>query len=468
MLRKIFVLVICLSSVHFALGSPKESSITPHSGLDRLLRGSMAINTHGHLEIGGVDMVTLANSSQYPIYVMDESLIRSNMKGYVSSISKYYSNPGDVFYASKALMNLALCKIAQEEGMGLDVSTGGELYTAIQAGFPMKHVIMHGNNKSAEEVELALKSGVGRIVIDNLDDIMLVSDIGRKLGKITDVLVRVKPGIYAHTHSHIATGSNESKFGFIIDNNAAEEAIAKILEHPNLNFAGIHVHIGSQILEIKDYIKAIDLTTAFIKKLHDKNIVIKELNLGGGLGIVYTAKNKKIAIADFIQAITQHLTKKLTEKNLPLPKLMLEPGRSIVGDAGTTIYKIGSTKLSKKQIFAAVNGGMNDNIRPALYQAKYHAVIASRMNEVPNTDTKIVGKSCESGDVLIEQIMLPNPQRGDILAIFSTGAYNYSMASNYNRIPVPGMVLVKDGKIKWVVKAQTLKDIIRNDVVPKR
>ena len=468
MLKKLSLIGLCLSSIHSASGAPENLLDASCNGHHALFRGSMAINSHGHLEIGGVDMVTLANSSQYPLYVIDEALVRKNMNDYITNIKKYYSNPGDVFYASKVLMNLGLCKIAQGEGMGIDVSTGGELYTAIQAGFPMKHVIMHGNNKSEEEVELALKSGVGRIVVDNLDDIMLIANIGAKLNKVTEVLVRVKPGIYAHTHSHIATGSNESKFGFIIDNDAAEDAITKILEHPNLKFAGIHVHIGSQILDITDYTKAIDLTTSFMKKLHDKKIIINELNLGGGLGIVYTCKDKKIEIEDFIKTISQHLTAKLAEKNLPLPKLMLEPGRSIVGEAGTTIYKIGSTKVSKNQIFASVNGGMNDNIRPALYQAKYHAVIANKMYEAPIVDTKIVGKSCESGDVLIEQILLPTPNRGDILAIFSTGAYNYSMASNYNRLPVPGMVLVKNGKADWIVKSQTLKDIMRDDVLPDR
>ena len=466
-IKKISILCLCSFLTHPALAAPDNPPIENCNDFRSMSRGSMNINSNGHLEIGGVDMVTLANSSQYPVYVIDEALVRKNMHDYVTNIKKYYGNPGDVFYASKALMNLAFCKIAENEGMGIDVSTGGELYTAIQAKFPMEHVIMHGNNKSEEEVEMALKAGVGRIVVDNLDDIMLISNIGKKLNKVTEVLVRIKPGIYAHTHSYMSTGSNESKFGFIIEDNAAEEAIKQILDHPNLKLAGIHVHIGSQILDIADYTTAIDLTTAFIKKLHDNKIAIKELNLGGGLGIIYTCRDKKVEIEDFIKTISQHLTEKLTEYKLPLPKLMLEPGRSIVGEAGTTIYKIGSTKTSQKQIFAAVNGGMNDNIRPALYQAKYHAVIANKMNDTPTIDTKIVGKSCESGDVLIEQILLPSPKRGDILAIFSTGAYNYSMASNYNRLPVPGMALVKDGKIDWIVKAQTLQDIIRNDNLSK-
>lgn len=469
MIKKLSLFTVTLLSMNSAFATVKHPQAQASAcNTSKLLRGSMEINSQGHLEIGGVDIVKLAKSSEYPIYVMDEVLVRKNMHDYVTSIKKYYSNPGDVFYASKALMNLGLCKIAQEEGMGIDVSTGGELYTAIKSGFPMKHVILHGNNKSEEEVELAIKSGVGRIVIDNMDDIMLIANIGKKHNKVAEVLLRVKPGIYAHTHSHIATGSNESKFGFIIDDGAAERAIAMILKHQNIKFAGIHVHIGSQILDITDYTKAIDLTAAFIKKLHDKKIVINELNFGGGLGIVYTCKDEKIEIENFIKTISAHLTDKLTAYNVPLPKLMLEPGRSIVGEAGTTIYKIGSTKTSKNQTFAAVNGGMSDNIRPALYQAKYHAVIANRMNDKTTTDTKIVGKSCESGDVLIEQIMLPEPHRGDVLAIFSTGAYNYSMASNYNRLPIPGMVLVNKGKTKWIVKPQTLKDIVKNDLMPSQ
>ena len=470
MLRRFVVLGLCsslLMPIHLSYAD--ENKITEGcKGPRALFRGSMDINSKGHLEIGGVDMVKLASSSEYPIYVIDEMLVRKNMHDYVTSIKKYYANPGEVFYASKVLINLGICKIAQSEGMGIDVSTGGELYTAVKAEFPMEHAILHGNNKSAEEVELALKSGIGRVVVDNLDDIMLVSEIGKKLGKVTNVLVRVKPGIYAHTHKALVTGSNESKFGFIIENGAAEEAIAKIMEHPNLKLSGIHVHIGSQILDITDYTKAIDLTTDFIKKLHDKKIIIKELNLGGGLGIVYTCQHKGIAIDDFVKTVSQHLTARIEEKHLLLPKLMFEPGRSIVGEAGTTIYKIGSTKTSKNQTYAAVNGGMSDNIRPALYEAKYHAVIANKMNAASIVDTKIVGKHCETGDVLIEEIMLPKPERNDILAVFSTGAYNSSMVSNYNRLPAPGMALVRDGKVEWIVKPQTLKDVIRDDEVPAR
>lgn len=431
-----------------------------------LLRGSMNINSLGHLEIGGVDIVTLAQSSEYPLYVLDEALVRKNMRDYIMSLKKHYSGPSLVFYASKTLMNLAFCKIVQSENMGLDVATGGELYTAIKAKFPMDHVIMHGNNKSEEEIELALKSGVGRIVVDNLDDIMLISDVGKKLGKVTNVLVRITPGIAVHTNAHIATGTKESKFGFLIDNEA-EEAIKKVLCSSYLKFTGVHIHIGSQLLDISDYLKATDVVVGFIKKLHDKKIIIEELNLGGGLGIVYTCDDKKIEIEDFVREISIYLANKLEEQNLPLPRLMFEPGRSIVGEAGTTIYKIGSTKIRGGQVLAAVNGGMNDNIRPSLYQAKYCAVIANKMNESATINTKIVGKSCESGDVLIEQILLPNIKRGDILAVFSTGAYNYSMASNYNRLPVPGMVLVRNGKTDWIVKPQTLADIIKNDVLPE-
>jgi len=461
--------VLPLSLFNLAFANNKIDSHGFCSKPAHLLRGTMKVNGENHVEIGGVDVVPLMQKSEFPIYIIDEKLVRDNMSAYVTSVKQFYPNPGPVFYASKALMTLAMCKIAEKQGMGLDVSTKGELFTAMKADFPMERVLLHGNNKSEEEIELALKSGVGRIVVDNLDDLELLNGASKRLNKVVHILIRVKPGIYAHTDHHIATGNNESKFGFIIDNGAAEVAISKALEYPHLKFDGLHVHIGSQILEMDDFTKAIDLVAAFMKKLQTKGIDIKELDLGGGLGTVYTCKDTKIEIADYIKTITSHLISKATEFGLPLPKLMLEPGRSIIAEAGTTIYKIGSTKtVDNGQLYAAVNGGMSDNIRPALYQAKYHAVLANRMNEALTTDTKIVGKSCESGDVLIEQIRLPKPVRGDTLAVFTTGAYNYSMASNYNRLPVPGVLLVNAGKSDWIVEPQGMDDILRYDVVPKR
>jgi len=464
------IVFVTLNFSCFSISAANGENLSPiRCDASEMLRGSMKTNSLGHLEIGGVDMVKFIEDKQYPVYVMDEKLVRKNMRDYVDSLKKYYSVPGEVFYASKVLSTLALCKMCQQEGMGLDVSTEGELYTAVQAGFPMEKVIMHGNNKSEAELKMALEYGVGRIVVDNLNDITLLNELTTSLNKVATVMVRVTPAVQAHTNAHIATGHDDSKFGFSIKSGAADEAISKVLDSPALKFAGLHMHIGSQILDVEDYKQAVDHISSFIKQLQDKKILVNELDIGGGLGIVYTCKDKKLEIKDFIKTISGYITTQFTEQKLKLPKLMLEPGRSIVGEAGTTIYKIGSIKPnSNGQLYVAVNGGIADDPRKALYDAQYFGVIANRMNESQTVNSKIVGKACETGDVLIEEILLPRAKYGDIFAIFSTGAYNYSMASNYNRVPVPGMVLVEDGKVKWIVKPQTIQDILRNDLVPEQ
>ncbi|CAL7960463.1 Diaminopimelate decarboxylase [Alphaproteobacteria bacterium] len=427
----------------------------------------MQIGTSNHLTIGGVDVVELATLSPYPLYILDEKLIRMKMRAYLTSVKKYYPEHGEVFYASKALINLALCKIAEQEGIGLDVASIGELFTAIQAKFPMKKVIMHGNNKSYEELELAVKNNIGRIVIDNFDDIRMLSALTESLNQTVNVLIRIKPDVRVHTHTYIETGDKESKFGF--DISVAQEAIKSILKCNKLLFRGLHIHIGSQILEINAYKKAIDAVTLLIKNLYTSNISIEECNLGGGLGIAYTDNDEKIDIENFIKDIATYLISAFQYHELSLPTLLLEPGRSIIGEAGTTIYHIGSIKeMPGNRFYVAVNGGMNDNIRPSLYSAKYSAVLANRIQEEGICDCRIVGKLCESGDVLIDRILLPKPRRGDILAVLSTGAYNYSMASNYNRLPIPGMALTYNGNVDWIVKPQALEDMIRNDLIPER
>jgi diaminopimelate decarboxylase len=415
----------------------------------------MQVNQKGHLEVGGVDLAHLSTESSFPIYVIDEAVLRNNMRAYVHGLKEYYSGVSEVFYATKALMTLAMCKIAESEGLSLDVSSAGELYTAIRAEFPMERVLMHGNNKLIEELDLAVKYGVGRIVIDNFEEIFLLNEICEKYDTSVSVLIRVKPGIEAETHRFMVTGTSDSKFGF--DLNDALSGIKLIQEAPYLDFKGIHFHIGSQILSTIAYEKSIEIIVDFIHQ----NIHVEELNIGGGLGISYT--EPALSIGDFLSVVCRKLTCELRARSLPLPKLMVEPGRSIAGNAGLTLYTIGSIKaLPSGLTCAAINGGMGDNIRPALYGAKYHAVLASRMNDPATCLTKIVGKYCETGDVVIPEILLPIPRRGDILALLCTGAYSYTMASHYNRMPIPGIALVSDG----MVRPETLEDVIQYDCVP--
>lgn len=424
----------------------------------------MDINQKGHLQIGGCDACTLSELSPYPIYVIDESLLRSKMNAYIGAVNTFYPGSSTVYYASKAMMNLAMCKIVESEGLGLDVSSGGELYTAIQAQFPLDRVIFHGNNKSEDELKMALENHVGRIAIDNLDEARLIGRLTHTLGTTAQVILRVKPGVHADTHHYIVTGTDDSKFGFNILDGSAKAAISEIIQIPGIQFMGIHCHIGSQILNLEGFEKAIEVLAAFCQELH---IDIKELNFGGGLGVQYTETDEPIPIGTYVETIATKIALEFKNRGLDLPKLMLEPGRSIVAEAGTTLYRIGSIKKKPNQpLYVAVNGGIADNIRTALYGAKYDALIANRATEEPSTQVKVVGKCCESGDIIIHDILLPYPQWGDILAVFTTGAYNYSMASNYNRLPVPGVLLVKEGRYDWIVLPQNFEDIIRNDRIP--
>ncbi len=433
-----------------------------------LLRGTMAIDEEGHLQIGGCDACHLTTLSPYPIYVIDETLLREHMRAYAGTVKKLYPYKSIVYYATKAMMNMALCKIAETEGLGLDVSSGGELYTAIKANFPLDRVIFHGNNKSENELRMALEYGVGRIAIDNLDEAHLIGKLTQELNTCAQVILRVKPGVHADTHHYIVTGTEDSKFGFNISDGSAAAAIQEIKQIQGISFKGIHCHIGSQILNLEGFEKAIEVLVQFCLDLKEKNIEIQELDFGGGLGAQYTANDHPIPIPAYIQTVTAKIVQEFNRNGLALPKLSLEPGRSIVAEAGTTLYQIGSIKEMPNQfLYAAVNGGMADNIRPPLYGAKYHALIANRAQEEASAKVKVVGKCCESGDIIIQEILLPKPQSGDVLAVFTTGAYNYSMASNYNRLPVPGVLLVNEGHYEWIVVPQDLDDIIRNDRIPE-
>lgn len=432
-----------------------------------VMHGTMKVNTKGHLEIGGVDVVDFARGNEYPVYAIDEALLRKNMKEYKEAFASFYPN-SEVHYASKALMCIAMCKIAQSEGLGLDVVSGGELYTALKAGFPTEKILMHGNNKSASEIKMAIESGV-TIVIDNFYEIELLDKITKELGKEVNAMLRIKPGVHADTHHYITTGHEDSKFGFIIKEDVAKNAVKQVVDAQLINFKGIHMHIGSQIFDTKGYEKSIEIMAEFFAELNREGIEVDEFDLGGGLGVIYTESDDPMSIRDFVKLLVEKVKVDFNAKSVKLPKLMVEPGRSIVGETGTTLYNIGSiTEVPGIRTYIAINGGMGDNIRPALYGSKYDAVVANKMNDTVEDIVTVAGKCCETGDIILKDIELANPKSGDVLAVFTTGAYNYSMASNYNRLPVPGVALFNNGEVEWIIKPQTYDDILRNDLVPER
>lgn len=430
-------------------------------------RDTLKINEKGHLEIGGVDCIELVNKFGTPLYVMDEKYIRNVCTSYNTVLKDYPDSL--VCFASKALSTKAIYKIVQSENMGADVVSGGELYTAASAGFPMDKVYFHGNNKSYEELVMAVKLGVHCIVIDNYNDIDILSKISvQNNGQKIKCLVRVNPGVDAHTHHYIQTSLPDSKFGFSVSDGSAFEAVKAVIENKHLEFLGIHCHIGSQIFDTKPFIVAINKMTDFAADMYNKlNTPVRELNMGGGYGIHYTDEDSPLPFEEYMSSAVNAVKMAVKSKNIPAPKLIFEPGRSVVGEAGITLYKIGSIKEIKElKKYIAIDGGMFDNPRYALYQAKYSCILANRALEKPEETVTIAGKCCESGDIIIENTKLPKAKTGDILAVFSTGAYNYSMASNYNRNPVPPMVLVNDGKADYIVKPQNYEDIISRDFLP--
>lgn len=432
------------------------------------LHGTMQINTQGHLEIGGCDTVELVKEWQTPLYVMDETLIRQRCREYVTAFRKYYDQ-AEVIYASKVFSTKAMCKLVEQEEMGLDVVSGGELYTAMSAGFPAERIYFHGNNKTPKELAEALAASIGHFIVDNDYEMETLQGLAAEAGKKVAILLRLSPGIDAHTHDYIKTGMLDSKFGFVISNGQALAAVRKALSCPNLELKGYHCHIGSQIFELESYVEAVVTMMEFIQQMKvETGFVASELNLGGGLGIYYTNEDQPRPVESFVRRVCEAVTQQAEKLDLPLPKILVEPGRSIVGEAGTTLYTIGSSKnIPEVRKYVAVDGGMTDNPRPALYQAKYEAALANKMKEAQSETVSVAGKCCESGDMLIWDLALPKVEAGDILAVSSTGAYNYSMASHYNRNTKPAVVFVRDGKSKLVVRRESYEDLVRNDVMPE-
>ncbi|UOE54279.1 diaminopimelate decarboxylase [Bacillus sp. CMF12] len=427
--------------------------------------GTMKVNEKGHLEIGGMDTVDLAGQFGTPLYVYDVALIRDRARGFKQTFDKL-GIKAQVAYASKAFSTVAMVQLVDQEGLSLDVVSGGELYTALAADFPSERIHFHGNNKSREELEMALKNHVGCIVVDNFYELELLEEICESLAARTNILLRVTPGIEAHTHDYILTGQEDSKFGFDLQNGQAETALQKALNSSWIETLGLHCHIGSQIFDTTGFILA-------AKKIFEKMAEWKEkhayepkvLNLGGGFGIRYTEDDEPIHASQYVEEIIGEVKKQAEHYSMKMPEIWIEPGRSLVGDAGTTLYQTGSRKeVPNVRNYLAVDGGMSDNIRPALYQAKYEAVLANRVLDKPEETVSIAGKCCESGDMLIWDLPLPKAGDQDLLAVFCTGAYGYSMANNYNRIPRPPVVFIENGEAKLVVKRETYEDILRLDL----
>ncbi|MDE7182174.1 MAG: diaminopimelate decarboxylase [Clostridia bacterium] len=435
-------------------------------------RDTLKINKKGHLEIGGMDAVDIANKFGTPVYVFDEAYIRNMMRTYKNAIVKHYGGNGLVLYASKAFSCMAVYAIAKQEGIGVDVVSGGELYTAIKAGFDAQKIYMHGNNKLVSELELALDNKIGNIVVDSFREADILNKLAADRGIVQNVLIRINPGVEAHTHSFVQTARTDSKFGFSVSDGAAEEMTAHVLEKKNLKLLGYHCHIGSQIFEKQSFVLAAQKVMDFCAVIKQKLCFEAEtLNIGGGFGVWYNGEDPKLKPADYedyLKCLIDAIKAKAEEHALKLPYLVIEPGRSIVGEAGVTLYTVGAIKeIAGIKKYVAVDGGMFDNPRYALYQSKYTVMLANRANEPCTEKVSVAGKCCESGDLIAVDVPLPKAESGDIMAVLTTGAYNYSMASNYNRNFIPPAILVKDGKAEYIIKPQTYDDLTRNDVVPE-
>lgn len=427
---------------------------------------NLSVNEKNHLTIGKNDCVELAERFGTPLYVIDEDLVRKNCRMYKQAMDKYYGGKGLVLYANKALCTLYTCRIAKEEGLGLDVVSGGELYTALKADFPMEKVCFHGNNKTHDELKMAVENNVGHIVVDNIFELEALDKIAADMGKVQKIMFRIKPGVEAHTHSFVQTGQIDSKFGVALENGEAFEITQEAVNMKNVKLTGLHCHIGSQIFDIEPFCKAAEVMMNFIGDLKDKlGIEIDELNLGGGYGIMYTEKDDPIEYDKYIVRVSESVKKTAEKRGVKLPYIYMEPGRSIVASAGITLYTVGGIKdIKNVRKYISVDGGMCDNPRYILYESEYSAVAANHAADKPAEKVTVAGKCCESGDILLKDVVLPELKVGDILAVLATGAYNYSMSSNYNRIPRPPIVAVSDGEAEIVVKRETYDDLIRNDL----
>ncbi len=424
------------------------------------------INREGHLLVGGCDVVGLAEEFGTPLYVLDESTMRQRCREFRQEFGRYYPDTL-VIYASKAFLNRALALVFKEEGLGLDVVSGGELSIARSVDFPPDKVYFHGNNKTPDELKLALEWGVGRIVVDNFYELELLSKLAAKRKLNQDILLRLNPGVDPHTHRYTTTGTVESKFGFPLAAGQAEEAVNQASSASNLNLLGLHFHLGSPVVELQPYELAIELVLHFARRMGRKfGFELGEFGIGGGFAVPYTLDSAVPAIGDYARALTDKLNDLISELELNRPRLIIEPGRAIIAQAGVALYKVGAMKETPGiRKYVCVDGGMSDNIRPSLYGARYEALVANKVLKPAVETITIAGKLCESGDILIKDINLATMRRGDVIAIPVCGAYSIPMASNYNALPRPAIVTVQEGRARLIRRRETYEDLMKLDLV---
>lgn len=423
---------------------------------------------NGELYFDGCSTVELSQKYKTPLYVFSETEIVRRFTELKECFTDKYPRTR-VAYASKAFSSMAMYKLCEREGVCIDVVSGGELFTAIKANFPPERIEFNGNNKLYEELEMAIDYGIGRIIVDGLQEIDIIEQICKSKGKVVNILYRITPGVKSNSHDYIVTGKKDSKFGIPLDEDVIYPYVKRALDSDYVNFMGFHFHVGSQLQENSSHLQAIEIMLAHVLELKKRfEYEVEELNIGGGFGVKYTNETRK-DFEYFINPIMEKIDTFFELENMRRPNIVIEPGRSIVAEAGISLYTVGSIKeISGVRKYIAVDGGMTDNIRPALYQAEYDGIVANRASEEKNDEVTICGKCCESGDILIKDIKIASPQKGDIFAIFTTGAYGYSMASNYNKNPIPAVVLVKQGESELIVKRQTYEDMIQNEIVPER
>lgn len=437
----------------------------PLSPNQQLLPLTAAVTELDHLSVGGCDVVNLVEQYGSPLYILDEHTLRTACRQYRQGFAQYYPGEALVLYASKAWSCLAICALVADEGLGIDVVSAGELLTAVNAGAKAESLYFHGNNKSVEELTMALDVGC-RIVVDNWLELKTLAALTPQGGAPVPILLRVTPGIECHTHEYIRTGHLDSKFGF--DPEQIESVFAYLAQTPQLNCLGVHAHIGSQIFELNPHTDLGDVMAQWIVAAQRYGLTLTELDVGGGLGIRYTEADDPPSIDTWVKTVCESVVAACAAHQLPLPKLLCEPGRSLVGSACVTAYRVGSQKVVPGiRTYAAVDGGMSDNPRPITYQSVYRALVANRMSAPLANTVTLAGKHCESGDVLIKNAALPELQTNDVITIAATGAYNCSMASNYNRVPRPAAVLVKDGTSTVIIRRETLEDLLRQDCLPE-
>ncbi|NGU53206.1 diaminopimelate decarboxylase [Clostridium perfringens] len=427
------------------------------------LFGSMKVEGN-ELYVGGVKASALSKEYGTPLYVIDEELVRGNCRRYYNAM-KCEERGNRVTYAGKAFINMSMCNLVNEENLYLDVVSGGELYTAYKAGFPLERIYFHGNNKSDYEIDLGVRLGIGRFIVDNIHELEVLNSIAQKYGRVQKVYLRITPGVEAHTHEYIKTGQLDSKFGFPVIGDTVYDAIKRAMELEYIELNGLHCHIGSQIFDLEPFEDTTEIMLNLINDIKETlGYEIKELDLGGGFGIYYTEGDKPKEIEEYCSVIINKADEICRKLNMNVPILSIEPGRSIVGNAGLTLYTVGAIKeIPNIRKYVSVDGGMSDNIRPALYSANYESIIANRVFDNYKEIVTVAGKCCESGDVLLNSIEMPRMETGDILAIISTGAYGHSMANNYNRIPKAAVVSVSNGISKVMCKRETYEDLLRNE-----